>query len=275
MVISKPIKNDIRIKSNKKISKYINIIEYFFIVIFIIVLWQVLEVAEVIDPVTLPSPLQIAKTFLTMIQSGELLKHVWVSILRVFEGYALAVIFGILLGIAIGLSKRLNHVTDFLIQILKPIPPIAWIPLAILWFGIGQTSKIFLIFLGGFFPILINVTDGIQQTDKKLIEVAEVLETPKLTFITNVVIPSALPSIFTGLSVGIGSAWMCVVGAELIASDQGVGYMIMNARQFSQPDVVIIGMLTIGLIGKVIDVILKKAEKRLIKWNTKYQGTKR
>lgn len=272
MIISKPIKSGIRVKNNSKIKKYFNLIEYFSIVILIIALWQVLEVVEVIDPVTLPSPLQILETFLSMLQSGELLKHVWVSIIRVFQGYALAAIFGILLGIAIGLSKRLNRLTDFVIQILKPIPPIAWIPLAILWFGIGETSKIFLIFLGGFFPILINVTDGIKLTDKKLIEVAKVLETPKFSFITKVVIPSALPSIFTGLRVGVGSAWMCVVGAELIASDQGVGYMIMNARQFSQPDVVVIGMLAIGFIGKVIDVILKAIERKMIKWNAKYQG---
>lgn len=271
-MVSNSIANSIRKTNNNGLKRYLNFIEYFSIVIVIIALWQMLEVVEVIDPVTLPSPLQILETFLSMIGGGELLKHVLVSIVRVFQGYALAVIFGILFGIAIGLSKRLNRVTDFVIQILKPIPPIAWIPLAILWFGIGETSKIFLIFLGGFFPILINVTDGIQQTDKKLIEVAKVLETPKISFIAKVVIPSALPSIFTGLRVGIGSAWMCVVGAELIASDQGVGYMIMNARQFSQPDVVIIGMLAIGFIGKIIDVILKTIERKLIKWNAKYQG---
>lgn len=270
-MVSYSIPSSIR-KTNNGLNKYLNVIEYFSITIVVIALWQILEVVEVIDPVTLPSPLQILESFWLMIGSGELLKHISISIVRVFQGYILAVIFGILFGITIGLSKRLNRVTDLLIQILKPIPPIAWIPLAILWFGIGETSKIFLIFLGGFFPILINVTDGIQQTDKKLIEVAKVLGMSKINFITKVFIPSALPSIFTGLRVGIGSAWMCVVGAELIASDQGVGYMIMNARQFSQPDVVVIGMLTIGFIGKIIDVILKTLERKIIRWNTKYQG---
>lgn len=253
--------------NNNKLKKLSNFVEYFLLVIIVIATWQILENIQIIDPVTLPSPLQIFETFWLMLLSGELLKNIFVSIVRVSQGYALAVIIGIIFGIAIGLSARLNRITDFVIQILKPIPPIAWIPLAILWLGIGETSKIFLIFLGAFFPILINVTDGIRQTDKKLIEVAKVLETPKINFIIKVVIPSALPSIFTGLRVGIGSAWMCVVAAELIASDQGVGYMIMNARQLSQPDVVIVGMLAIGFIGKIIDVILKTIENRLIKWN--------
>jgi sulfonate transport system permease protein len=153
------------------------------------------------------------------------------------------------------------------IQILKPIPPIAWIPLVILWMGIGEASKVFLIFLGGFFTILLNVIDGIRYTDKKLLEVASVMETPKKKYILHLVIPAAFPSIFTGLRVAMGTCWTCVVAAELVASSSGVGYMISNARNFGRMDIVIIGMISIGIVGKVMDVILMQIEKRVLSWN--------
>ena len=153
-----------------------------------------------------------------------------------------------------------------MIQIIRPIPPIAWIPLAILWFGIGENSKIYIILLGAFFPIFTNVVEGIHRVDKKLIEVAYVLEIPKGKFIRKVIMPSSLPFIMTGIRLGLSGAWMCVVAAELIASTSGVGYMISDARQLSQTDVVIVGMLIIGVIGKTMDVLLLKLQRSLVKW---------
>ena len=134
------------------------------------------------------------------------------------------------------------------------------------WFGIGEECKVFLIFLGGFFTILINVVDGIRQTDRKLIEVSRSMETPFLKHVFLLVIPHSAPNIFTGLRVGLSSCWMCVVAAELVSSTTGLGYMIMNARQFGQTDVVIVGMLTIGVLGKVMDSLLKVVEKAVIRW---------
>ena len=202
-----------------------------------------------------------------MIQNGELWENLGISVLRVLQGYLLASVLGIIAGILIGLSRHLDRLTELLIQIIKPIPPIAWIPLVILWFGIGESGKIFLIFLGGFFTILINVIDGIHQTDMKLIEVSKSMETPFFKHIFMMVIPSALPNIFTGLRTGLSSCWMCVVAAELVSSTTGLGYLIMNARQFGKTDVVIVGMLTIGIIGKIMDSLLKLIEKLIIRWN--------
>ena len=141
-----------------------------------------------------------------------------------------------------------------------------------MWFGIGEPGKIYIIFLGSFFPILINTIDGIRQTDHRHVELARILEVSRFRFITKVVLPGALPAIMTGLRVGLMVAWMCVVAAELIAASSGVGYLIMDARQLSQTDRVLVGMITIGAMGKLLDVLLKEIERRLVTWKTAFTG---
>ncbi|HLN25343.1 MAG TPA: ABC transporter permease [Patescibacteria group bacterium] len=235
-------------------------------------LWQALFSLGMIKPILLPSPLQVAASFWSLTVSGELLGNLGISLLRVLEGFGIAAFAGLVLGLAIGLWREIDHATDLLIQLLKPIPPIAWIPLAILWFGIGETGKVYIIFLGAFFPILVNTVDGIRQTDHRYVELARVLEVTRRRFITQVVLPGALPSIMTGLRVGLMVAWMCVVSAEMIAASSGVGYMIMDARQMSQTDEVLVGMITIGIMGKLLDVSLRWAERRLITWKTSFSG---
>ena len=252
---------------NSKLIKAGNFLEYIFLSIAVVCIWQYMEYIGSLNPVTLPSPEMIYQKFIDMIISGALTKHLLISTGRVLQGFAMAAVSAITLGLVLGLSKRCYRITDLIIQLVRPIPPIAWIPLVILWFGVGEESKIFLIFLGGFFAILINVIDGVHRIDPKLIEVARVMETPKMKYIFHLIIPAALPSIFTGLRVGMASCWMCVVAAELVASSTGLGYMIMNARQFSQTPVVIVGMITIGIIGKLTDSILKEIERRVIKWS--------
>ena len=242
-------------------------IEYFVLIIAIFAVWSLLENTGRLNPVILPSISTIIDTFVTSISNGTLVTNLVISVVRVLKGYALAAVLGIVLGILIGLSQHLRRLTDLLIQIIKPIPPIAWIPLVILWFGIGETGKVFLIFLGGFFTILINVIDGIRQVDQKLIEVSKVMETPFFKHIFLMIIPGAAANIFTGLRTGLSSWWMCVVAAELVSSTTGLVYMIRNARQFGQTDVVIVGMLTIGIIGKIMDSILKLIEDKIIRWN--------
>lgn len=215
----------------------------------------------------MPSFGDVIHTFFGILANGSLLLALGISIRRVLIGYVLSSLIGIALGIIIGLSRHMQRLTNLIIQILRPIPPIAWIPLVILWMGIGEQSKVFLIFLGGFFTVLINVTDGIRYTDKKLTEVAAVMETPKQKYITQLVIPAAMPSIFTGLRVALGSCWTCVVAAELVASTSGIGYMISNARNFGQMDVVIVGMLAIGIVGKIMDSILNLISEHALSWS--------
>ncbi|MBR1623773.1 MAG: ABC transporter permease [Pseudobutyrivibrio sp.] len=241
-------------------------VEYAALIVAIILVWQVMNVSGRLNPVILPAPAKVWTTFIGLIKNGTLLTNLLISVTRVLKGYALAMALGLILGIFIGLFDHVRRITDLLVQIIKPIPPIAWIPLVILWFGIGESGKVFLIFLGGFFTMLVNVVDGIRQADVKLLEVSQTAETPFLKHVFRVIIPGAAPNIFTGFRVGLSSCWMCVVAAELVSSNTGLGYMIMNARQFGQTDVVIVGMLIIGLVGKIMDSLLKAIESRVIKW---------
>lgn len=250
---------------NKK-RKALHGLEYVGLLVLIIAVWQIASNMGLLNPLTLPSPSRILKTFISLIKKGTLQNNLLISSRRVLTGYAIAAISAVVLGILIGLSARFKRMTDLIIQILKPIPPISWIPLVILWFGIGEEGKVFLIFIGSFFTILVNVVDGIRRIDVKLVELSNAMVIPKLKYVFQVVIPYAAPNIFTGLRTGLGQSWMCVVAAELVASSTGLGYMIMYARQFGQTDVVIVGMLMIGIIGKIMDSVLMAVEKAVIRW---------
>ena len=240
--------------------------EYLMLCAVILIFWIITDMNGKLNPVVMPSPERVWDTLIILVQKGTLGENILISLSRVLKGYLLSAVLGITLGIFIGLSKNLDRLTRLIIQMIKPIPPIAWIPLVILWFGIGESGKVFLIFLGGFFTILVNVVDGIRHTDDKLIEVSRSMETPFLKHIILVVIPGAAPNIFTGLRTGLSSCWMCVVAAELVSSTTGLGYLIMNARQFGQTDKVLIGMLTIGIVGKIMDSSLNLLEKAVIRW---------
>ncbi len=258
--------------SNPYVEKLMHLLQYVGLSVAILALWQGLYHLGYIKPLILPPPTQVAATFWDLLKSGAMARHVGISVLRVLEGFGIAAFLGLSLGVAIGLSRTIDRLTDLIIQVVKPIPPIAWIPLAILWFGIGEESKVYIIFLGAFFPIIINTIDGIRQTDQKFVEVARILAVPRCKFVRQVVLPGALPAIMTGIRVGLMVAWICVVAAELIAASSGIGYLIMDARQLSQSDVVLVGMITIGVIGKVMDSIVKRLEMRLVGWKVVYAG---
>jgi sulfonate transport system permease protein len=255
-----------------RLQKSKHLLQYVGLPVVLLTLWQALSHLGFIKPLILPPPSQVALTFWDLTKSGELPRDIGISMIRVLEGFGIALFLGLTFGIAIGLSKTLDRFTDLIIQVVKPIPPIAWIPLAILWFGIGEKSKVYIIFLGAFFPIIINTIDGIRQTDYKFVEVARLLAVPRFKFVLQVVLPGALPAIMTGVRVGLMVAWICVVAAELIAASSGIGYLIMDARELSRSDVVLVGMITIGVIGKVMDGLIKLLEKRLITWKLAFSG---
>ena len=249
-----------------KNKKKIDILKYFSLPVLIITIWEFAGFVGWITPYTMPTPHKVILTAWELIKDFSLFKDIGVSIVRVLGGFAIAAVLAIIIGIFTAISKNFELFTELIIQVLKPIPPIAWIPIAILWFGIGETSKVFIIFVGTFFPIFVNVIDGIRQIEGRYVEVATIFEVPKLKFIKKVVIPGAMPSIMTGLRIGLGNAWICVVAAEMIAATQGIGYMLMDGRSLSQPDKVILGMLIVGLIGKIMDDVLKKLERKTIYW---------
>jgi sulfonate transport system permease protein len=263
-------RQDCKIKPsvNKAVLKLLaNVALYISLPIIVVLIWKAADIFGLIKPYTLPPPEKVLKTALEFLQDGTLIEHIKASVLRVAEGFLIALVLALVVGVGIGLFKKLEIFTDALLQILKPIPPIAWIPLSILWFGIGEGSKVFIIVVGAFFPILINTIDGIKNIDSRFLELSRVYEVKRLRVITKVILPGAMPFIMTGIRVGLGNAWMCVVAAEMIAATRGIGYMLMDGRNLAKPDMVILGMLIIGIIGKLMDDLLKVISKSAIRWN--------
>lgn len=240
--------------------------------VLLLLAWETLSRQGLIRPTILPAPSAIWDTLVEMVKSGELLGHLRVSLLRVLQGFSVGGGLGLLVGTVIGLSHRMERALVLITGLLRPIPIIAWVPVLILWMGIDESSKVTVIAIGSFWPVLLNVIQGIRSTDRKYLEVARILEKSRITLLLKVIFPSALPSIFTGLRVGIGISWMSVIGAELIAASAGVGYMIMYARELSQPDVMLVGVVSIGITGLGIDFLLRRLEGRLLKWNVNARG---
>ncbi|MHC1681946.1 MAG: ABC transporter permease [Clostridiaceae bacterium] len=260
------------IKPKIRYDKFIDIVLMISVPIIFISLWQFFSGIGKINASILPAPKTIWETLLSMIESGDIFKHLGTSIVRVVKGYLLGGLLGITLGTMMGLIKRLDKALTVIIGLLRPIPVIAWVPMLILWLGIDEASKITVIVIGSFWPILLNTIHGIKNTDKKYLEVARTLEKSNALILFKVVLPSALPSIFTGLRIGIGNAWMSVVGAELIAAASGIGYLISYAREVSQPDMMLVGVCSIGIIGLLIDFLIKAIEKKVLRWNINIQG---
>lgn len=240
--------------------------------IVLVAVWQISSKLGILNASILPAPSTIWDTLISMVESGEIFKHLGISLLRVIKGYALGCFLGITLGTLMGLIKRFDKALTFIVGIFRPIPVIAWVPMLILWLGIDESSKVTVIAIGSFWPILLNTIHGIKNTDRKYLELAQTLEKSKTLILFKIILPSALPSIFTGLRIGIGSAWMSVVGAELIAAASGIGYLISYARELSQPDVMLVGVCSIGIIGLLIDLAIKRIEKRVLRWNINVQN---
>ncbi len=239
----------------------------------LILVWQGLSSSGIVPAYKLPSPAKVTTGFFDLIRTGmppgHLLHiHIYYSLLRVLWGYSLALLVAVPLGLLMGWSDKVRSLIEPLIEMIRPIPPLAWIPIAILWFGIGGKSAAFIIFLGAFFPILLNTISGVLSIDPVLIEAARVLNAGRRFIFLKVLVPGAIPSILTGMRIGIGIGWMTLVAAEFTGVKQGygLGYMIMTARDIQRSDEIIAGMLVIGSIGLVIDACLKLIERQMIKW---------
>ena len=241
--------------------------------LLLLVVWQVFSLLQIIPAYKLPSPLAIIGGLVNLIRHGmppghRLQYHLLYSLYRVAVGFTLAAILGVPLGLLMGWSSRLNKLVSPIVEIVRPVPPLAWIPIAILWFGIGIKSAAFIIFLGGVFPILLNTINGVLLVNSVLIEAARTLRAGEKDILCKVLIPGALPSIFVGLRIGIGIGWMTLVAAEFtgVKTGYGLGYMIMTARDIQRPDEVLAGMIVIGVTGLLIDYSLRKAQACLVKW---------
>jgi sulfonate transport system permease protein len=232
----------------------------------VIVFWQFLSDHSIVSQSIFPGPDRIVKALGQLITKGTYSKHITASLGRVVKGFILGSTGGLIVGLIAGLSPWANQALVALIGILRPIPAIAYIPFWILWLGIGEESKVAVIIVGAFWPVLLNTIHGIKTTDPKLMEVGKVFEKNHFQLIWKIVLPSAIPSIFTGLRLGISSAWTCVVTAEMIAASKGIGFLIAYGRELAQPSMMFVGVATIGVIGLVIDTLVLALQKKVIYW---------
>ena len=212
--------------------------------------------------VILPTPWQVVTGLGELARQGVLLKHIVASLFRVTYGYLLAVSLAIPVGALMGLFSSAHAFVNPLIQALRPISPIAWIPLAILWFGVDDLSPIFLIFLASFFPMVVGTAAGVAAIDRRYLRVGRNLEFTGVKLFRRVILPAALPQIVTGMRIGLGVAWLVVVAAEMIAVTSGLGFMIIDARNSgNRYDLVVAGMVLIGLVGLVLDGLMRRLER--------------
>ncbi|HEY8463244.1 MAG TPA: ABC transporter permease [Bacillota bacterium] len=219
----------------------------------------------------LPGPAVVLKKFVqsfyTKIGSYMLWGHILWSLSRVMVAFTIASVSGIILGLAMGWFKKVEAIVRPLFEIIRPIPPIAWISLAVLWFGLGETPKYFIIFMSGFANITMNVYTGAKSVDPVLVGASRMLGSNSWQVFTTIVIPSSIPYIFTGLQIAISSSWAAVVAAEMIRSTEGVGWLIISGTSINDTTQILVGIMSIGIVGFILATIMRRIEEGLCQWN--------
>ncbi|CUI09679.1 ABC transporter permease [Massilia sp. P8910] len=248
----------------------------------VIALWQLAAAQGLVNPQVLPSPLAVLRkwveyllplqphadgSWLAWALSGELVVDSLTSMVRVLLGFGIGAALALPLGLAMGASARVYAWLNPLVQLLRPIPPIAYIPLAILWFGLGNPPAVFLIALGAFFPVLINTIAGVRQVDAIYLRAARNLGASRRTMFVRVILPAAVPYILSGVRIGIGTAFIVVIVSEMIAVNNGLGFRILEAREYFWSDKIMAGMITIGMLGLAIDVGMNRLNNYLLRWH--------
>jgi sulfonate transport system permease protein len=234
-------------------------------------IWQFACVTGFVSSRVLPAPSDVALAGWKLLLSGELARNIWVSFWRAGVGFLIGGGIGFTFGLANGLSELSGRLTDTTLQMVRNIPHLALIPLVILWFGIDETAKLFLVALGVFFPIYINTLHGIRTVDPQLIEMGRVYGMSEAELFTRVIFPGALPSIFVGLRFALGIMWLTLIVAETIAASSGLGYMAMQAREFMQVDVVVLSILIYALLGKLADSASRGLERLTLSWHPAFR----
>lgn len=215
----------------------------------------------------LPSPVEVGEAAVRLTANGELQTHVWISTRRALIGFAIGGLIGFVLGLANGFSRVMSQLLDTSIQMIRTVPHLALIPLVIVWFGLGEDGKVFLVALGVAFPIYLNTYNGIKNIDQRLFEMASVYRLSRAALFKEVIIPGAMPSILVGVRYSLGIMWMSLIVAETIGSNGGVGHLATQARQFVQMDVVVLTIVIYALLGKLSDVVAASLERRWLRWN--------
>ena len=233
----------------------------------LIAAWEALSRAGILNPLILPAPSLVLDRWIEYGSSGELHRDALSSLYRVAVGFAIGTGLAIPIGLAMGASATAYSYLNPLLQVLRPIPPIAYVPLAILWFGLGNPPAFFLISLGAFFPVLMSTIAGVRTVDAIYIRAARNLGAGRWALFLRVMVPAAMPHIMSGIRVGFGVAFIVVIVAEMIAVNDGLGYRILEAREYFWSDKIIAGMLTIGILGLAIDALLARVSAYLLRWH--------
>ena len=243
--------------------------------VLLLVGWEIFSRSGILPRALLPAPSQVMIAWAdwvfatdgnTQSYSGHWILDVAASSFRVFAGFAIAALLGVGAGMAIGWSRTAENLFEPVLQILRPIPPVSWIPLATIWFGIADKPAIFLVFMGSFFPVLLSTIHGVKNCDRNLLRAGAMTGGTPSKLLLYIVFPAALPSIFSGLRIAIGSAWMLTVTAEMVAVKSGVGYVLWDSYYFLRYDIVIASMVSIGLLGFLSDYAIKRAGAYLLRW---------
>ncbi|OUB72715.1 sulfonate ABC transporter permease [Bacillus thuringiensis serovar zhaodongensis] len=275
--VMKPASITIKKNGIKKVRK-LNVkvlVRAITIPVIILIIWQLAGVFGLVSKTVLPTPLDIFLAFQELIKTGDLFGHLSISVFRAAAGFFIGGGLGIILGTIVGFSTRSEQYLDPSVQMLRTVPHLAVAPLFVLWFGFGETSKVLLIADGAFFPLYVNAFLGIRGVDSKLFDVARVLEFSKRKLITKLILPSALPNLLLGARLSLGVAWVSLVVAELMGSTEGIGYMIMDARQFSNTDIVFVGIIIFAFVGKFSDSLVRLLEVKFLRWRDNFKGETR
>ncbi len=242
----------------------------------LLALWWLITRLHLIDPLFLPPPGQVLGKLITIAGSqgfmdATLWQHLAASLMRIVSALLAAVIIGVPTGIAMGLSPTIRGILDPLIELYRPIPPLAYLPLMVIWFGIGETSKILLIYLAIFAPVALATLDGVRNAQQVRLRAARALGASRIQVLRHVILPGALPEILTGIRIGLGVGWSTLVAAELIAATQGLGFMVQSAGEFLATDVVLAGIAVIAIIAFSLELGLRALTRRLTPWHGEEQ----
>lgn len=238
----------------------------------LLIVWEVAGRNAYLNPLLLSMPSDILLEFIYLVQHGHLLGHLQISTWRALSGFVLGGGLGLLAGIVVGFSYLSEKLLNPSIQMLRMLPHLAIAPLFILWFGFGETSKLLLIAKGSFFPLYVNTFLGIRSMDRKLFDVAHVLQFNKWHLLTKVIIPSALPNIFLGLRLSLGIAWLGLVVAEMMGSTSGIGFLINDARAMAMISTVFVGIIIFAVLGKISDSLILLIERKCLRWQQNFKG---
>jgi ABC-type nitrate/sulfonate/bicarbonate transport system permease component len=264
-LLSSSVHDNIR-NSDRGTRRFISVL----VLVIGVGIWQLLAMLHVVSAIALPAPLSVLQNLQTLLTVGfagkTLLDDIWVSALRIATGFTAAVLIGVPVGILMARSDLIFQIIDPFLQFIRPVPPLAYIPLLVVWLGIGELPKVVLILVGTLPIIIISTVSGVRSTPIQRIRVAQCLGATPLQLFRYTILPSALPEVFTGMRVGIGVAWTCLVAAELIAADVGLGWLVQDAGQELQVGMIFVGIIAIGLIGYTMELVIRALERLIVPW---------